>query len=605
MSGSLARSIVALAIALALVIAPATSHAAPPRGARPPASEPHGWANPRALELAKEAIEAKKEGKIQLCIEKDQASLALEDHPYVKLHLASCLQGAGKLVDALNKAKDALGASLRTNDEDLQKSAQARVADLLPRIAHVKLLLPADATGVKVTFDNVPVRASLFRQRIAIDPGDHVVEAQRSEKGEQTEFKDRFTLANGEEKTIEIVLKPPNVDKVTLDCFEKATTYEERIACFEKKSAKPNVHVGLDASGYTDSTNVHVFSPSINAAVSSPTAGWNIGASYLLDVVTAASPDVVSMASRSYKEQRHAVAAGGGYKVGAVGMHLNGNLSSEPDYLSKTIGGAIDTELADKSVTPRLGYNFSYDRIGIRNTPFKNFERNLTTHEMEAGVTFVMSPTTLLVTGLTAQIERGEESKLYRYIPTFAPEIVPRVGVGEPIDNVNANRSPVRLRELLPRARDRFSAGARINHRLSSGTVRVEERFYVDNWGIKASTTDAKYFHDLGDHLRVWPHLRIHAQTGASFYKLAYPALIDADGIPLQVYTYRTGDRELSPMLGLTAGGGARIALTGEKAPVQYAIVVSGEVMYNRYFNSLYIKSRTGLYGTLGFEAEF
>ena len=54
------------------------------------------------LELAKEAIEAKREGKIQLCIEKDQASLALEDHPYVKLHLASCLQGAGKLVDALS-----------------------------------------------------------------------------------------------------------------------------------------------------------------------------------------------------------------------------------------------------------------------------------------------------------------------------------------------------------------------------------------------------------------------------------------------------------------------------------------------------------------------
>lgn len=603
MSGSLARSIVALA--LALVIAPATSHAAPPRGARPPASEPHGWANPRALELAKEAIEAKKEGKIQLCIEKDQASFALEDHPYVKLHLASCLQGAGKLVDALNKAKDALGASLRTNDEDLQKSAQARVADLLPRIAHVKLLLPADATGVKVTFDNVPVRASLFRQRIAIDPGDHVVEAQRTDKGEQTEFKDRFTLANGEEKTIEIVLKPPNVDKVTLDCFEKATTYEERIACFEKKSAKPNVHVGLEASGYTDSTNVHVFSPSINAAVSSPTAGWNIGASYLLDVVTAASPDVVSTASRSYKEQRHAVAAGGGYKVGAVGMHLNGNLSSEPDYLSKTIGGAIDTELADKSVTPRLGYNFSYDRIGIRNTPFAQFERNLATHEVEAGITFVMSPTTLLVTGLTAQFEIGENAKLYRYIPMFAPDVAPKVSPGESIDAVNANRLPLKARELVPHTRDRFSIGARVNHRFSNGTLRVEERLYDDSWGIKASTTDAKYLHDLGDHLRVWPHLRYHVQSGTSFYKLAYPAAIEQTDLPLQVFTYRTDDRELSPLMTVTAGGGARIALTSEKASVQYAIILAGEVMYSRYFKALYITARTGVYGTLGFEAEF
>ena len=591
----------AICVAVSGVLVPVTSLAAP--------TEPRGWANPRALELAKEAIDAKKSGNIQLCVEKDQASLALEDHPYVKLHLASCLQASGKFVDALNKAKDALGAGLRGNDEDLQRSAQARVADLLPRIAHVKLLLPAESSGIKVTFDNTPVRQALFKQRIAVDPGDHIIDAEGTRKGESTTFKERITLAEGEDKTIEILLKPSKIDKGTIDCIEAATTYEERLACVEKKSSKPAVHVGIEGSGYTDSTNVHVFSPSINAAVSSPTAGWNIGGSYLLDVVTAASPDIVSMASQSYKEQRHAVALGGGYKAGPVGLHLNGNLSSEPDYLSQTVGAALDTELntelALKSVTPRVGYNFSRDRIGIRNTPFKNYERNLTTHEMEGGITFVISPTTLLVTGVTAQIELGEESKLYRYVPMFSLEKAPLVAPGQDIDTVNQNRLPVRSRELLPRSRDRFSGGARINHRFSSGSLRAEERAYVDTWGIKASTTDVKYFHDLGDHLRVWPHLRVHAQTGASFYQLAYPAAIDQDNIPLQVFTYRTGDRELSPMLGLTVGGGSRIALSGEKAPVQYAIILSGEVMYNKYFRSLYIKSRTAVYGTLGFEAEF
>ena len=103
----------------------------------------------------------------------------------------------------------------------------------------------------------------------------------------------------------------------------------------------------------------------------------------------------------------------------------------------------------------------------------------------------------------------------------------------------------------------------------------------------------------------MWPHLRYHVQSGASFYKLAYPAAIEQDGIPLQVFTYRTDDRELSPMMTVTAGGGARIALTTEKAAVQYAIILSGEVMYSRYFKALYITARTGVYGTLGFEAEF
>jgi hypothetical protein len=597
-------------IALVSVITTAVATAAPRVVAKPAApsspADNRGWSNPRALELAKEAIEAKKEGNTQLCVEKDQASLALEDHPYVKLHLASCLSGTGKLVDALTKAKDALGAGIRNGDEDLQRSAQARVTELLPRIAHVKLLLPNDSTGVKVTFDGVPVRQALFKQRIAVDPGDHIIDAERDRKGERELFKDRITLAEGDEKTIEIVLKPTNATQSEIDCLQNATSYDEKLACVERKSSKPNVHIGLEGSGYTDSTNVQVFSPAVNFSVVSPTAGWNFGGSYLIDFVTAASPDIVSMASRSYKEARHAVSVGGGYKVGVVGLNLNGNVSSEPDYLSQTIGGALSAELNDKLITPRLGYNFTRDRIGIRNTPFKQFERNLTTHEMEGGITFVMSPTTLLVTGVTVQLERGEESKLYRYVPTFSPDIVNRVSPGESVEAVNANRTSVRVRELLPSSRDRFSVGARINHRFSSGTLRVEERIYTDSWGIKASTTDGKYLHDLGDHLRVWPHLRFHGQTGASFYKLAYPVLIeDPNAPPLQLFTYRTGDRELSPMMTITAGGGSRIALTTEKSSVQYAIVISGEVMYSRYFKALYITARTAVYGTLGFEAEF
>jgi hypothetical protein len=596
-----------LLIAIAGIVAPSRALAAPQPRAAPAAAEANrGWSNPRALELAKEAIEAKKEGNTQLCVEKDQASLQLEDHPYVKLHLASCLSGTGKLVDALGKAKDALGAGIRNGDEDLQRSAQARVSELLPRIAHVKLLLPKESSGIKVTFDGVPVRQALFKQRIAVDPGDHIIDAERDNKGDHELFKERITLAEGDERTIEIVLKPTNATQSEIDCLQNATSYEEKLACVERKSSKPNVHVGLEGAGYTDSTNVHVFSPSINAAVSSPTAGWNIGASYLIDFVTAASPDIVSMASRSYKEARHAVAAGGGYKVGPVGLNLNGNVSSEPDYLSQTIGGSTSIELNDKLITPRIGYNFSKDRIGIRNTPFSQFERNLTTHQMEGGITFVMSPTTLLVTGMTVQLERGENSKLYRYVPMFAPDIAPRVSPGESVAAVNANRLSVRARELLPRERDRFSIGARINHRFSSGSLRVEERLYTDSWGIKASTTDAKYFHDLGDHLRVWPHLRYHVQSGTSFYKLAYPAAIeDVDAPPLQLFTFRTGDRELSPMMTITAGGGSRIALTTEKASVQYAIIVAGEVMYSRYFRSLYITARTAVYGSLGFEAEF
>ena len=129
------------------------------------------------------------------------------------------------------------------------------------------------------------------------------------------------------------------------------------------------------------------------------------------------------MASRSYKEARHAVAAGGGYKVGTVGLNLNGNVSSEPDYLSQTIGGATSTRARTTSSSRRASATISR-AIASASATRRSVSSSATSRRTSSrrGITFVMSPTTLLVTGVTVQIERGEESKLYRYVPMFSPE---------------------------------------------------------------------------------------------------------------------------------------------------------------------------------------
>jgi hypothetical protein len=202
------------------------------------------------------------------------------------------------------------------------------------------------------------------------------------------------------------------------------------------------------------------------------------------------------------------------------------------------------------------------------------------------------------------QLELGEQSKLYRYVPMFAPDVAGEIGAAEPVDSVNARRLSIRPREQLPKERDRIAIGARLNHRFTSSTIRVEERAYVDNWGVLATTTDARYLVDLGEHLRVWPHLRLHAQKGANFYRLAYVADVDAQNTATSIPFYRTGDRELSPMFQVTAGGGARISLTGDNASTKYAVVLSGDVMVGYYIRSLFIRSRTAVYGTIGFEVE-
>jgi len=73
---------------------------------------------------------------------------------------------------------------------------------------------------------------------------------------------------------------------------------------------------------------------------------------------------------------------------------------------------------------------------------------------------------------------------------------------------------------------------------------------------------------DLSRYFRVWPHLRIHGQSGTSFYQLAYSAIIDQNGITLPLY--RSSDPRAQPSRHVPGGGGTRIALTGPDAKTQF-----------------------------------
>ncbi len=107
-----------------------------------------------------------------------------------------------------------------------------------------------------------------------------------------------------------------------------------------------------------------------------------------------------------------------------------------------------------------------------------------------------------------------------------------------------------------------------------------------------ATTTDAIYVLGIGGGFRAWPHLRFHLQDGASFWQRAYVAE-PASG-QISYPRLRTGDRELSPLLTATAGGG--IEYSTSKIP-NTGWVFTGLVDVGRtsYFDALYIDSRTSL----------
>ena len=388
--------------------------------------------------------------------------------------------------------------------------------------------------------------------------------------------------------------EPDPEDAPKLHRLQKSPSADERSDLTERAA--------FEIGGYSDTTHVNVLSPAFRGSISSPTAGWNIGGTYVVDVVSAASPDIVSEASPPFHEVRQAGTLAAGYKPGAYGVQGQGSVSSESDYLSLGGGVSLAVDLNDKLVTPSVGVDYSHDTIGRSSTPFGVFHHTLETVVFDGGVTLVLSPSSILLLAGTLQLERGDQSKPYRYIPMFDPAVAPLVAPGQSYASVNRARESVSPLEQLPLARDRYALGARFAHRSGNATLRVEERIYHDSWQQSAMTTDLRYMVDVSPRVRLWPHIRFNAQDGVSFYRLAYSPAIDPASNQIAIPAFRTSDREEGPMVGVTAGGGFRWALSGSTSEVQPVVTFQFDVLYARYFDALYIVERFASYGTLGFE---
>jgi hypothetical protein len=357
----------------------------------------------------------------------------------------------------------------------------------------------------------------------------------------------------------------------------------------------------LEMASYTDSDHVTVYSPSIAASVDNVTQGMSLRGSYLVDVVSAASVDIVSTASRAWHEVRQAGTLETEYKPHDFGVTIGGSMSTEPDYLSYGIGLAITQDLDEKNTTLTAGYGYGHDISGRSGTPFAVFSRVIEHGTFNLGLTQVVNKSTVASLSGDLVLDDGDQSKPYRYIPMFAPNVAPNVPLGASIAYVTANRLPERPLEQLPLSRQRYAITGRLGHRFEASTLRLEERVYADSWLLVASTTDARWIFDLGRRFAIWPHAHFHVQSAVNFWQRAYTASASTSwGLP----EFRTGDRELGPLRTVSGGGGIRAFLGSHADPQQWSVTLQGDVMYTGFLDDLYTTSRTGTIGTLTFEGE-
>lgn len=383
-----------------------------------------------------------------------------------------------------------------------------------------------------------------------------------------------------------------------------ASAQAPRDAAGQPKGSTVVVGGATEVSAYGDSDHVGVVTPEASLSVESPSQGWSASGSYLVDVISAASVDIVSTASETWHEVRQAGTASVGYKPHDLGVQVAGAISSEPDYLSLTGGGTLTLDFDQKNYTALFGYSYGHDIAGRTGTPFSAFSLKLDRHSFNGGLDIALDRDTLLVLIGDLVLENGDQSKPYRYIPMFAPDVAPNVPLGARVDIVNALRLPERPREQLPLTRQKFAATGRIAHRMKFGTLRGSERLYADSWGLKASTTDARLLFDAGGRFIFGPHGRAHVQNAVSFWKRAYTAVYQTGGT-WAVPRYRTGDRELGPMAAFTLGASASYYFGHAPLARAWHLSLDVEGSQDFYFDDLYMKSRYAGLSALNFGGTF
>lgn len=530
------------------------------------------------------------------CMQTLIAVLSEREFAAGKLLLAKCEDAGGLVLEATADAKAAAALAEEEADTAVADAAKELGQKLAADTPSILVVVPKSVYKPELRIDGVLIPPDKADKPIARNPGKATIEVKGKKGSYPFSFKTTETVDRGEKITVNVEQQDKG-NSAVIQCIMAATTAADVNVCIETggKGRGLTFRGGLEVSAYADTADVDVLSPALFLSLENPTAGWNVGGSFLVDVVSAASPDIVATASRRFDEARFGGSLAGDYKIGPARIGARGGLSAEPDYVSRSVGGAVSADLANKMITPTLSYVVGFDAIGRTGTEFDVFSRDLTRHAIDAGVSFVINPTTIGVVAATATFELGDQSKPYRHVPMFAPAVADRVPRGATPQLVAGSRLPPAPLERLPDSRSRFAVLLRAAHRFETSTLRGDERLYVDTWGLKASTTDARFLVDMREDLRVGPHLRFHIQTPTDFWKRAYTAEKTPQGWELP--KYRTTDRELGPLFTVTLGGSVRYAVT--KA---FAVSFEANGMYTQLLDHLFLYDRWGLLTTTTLE---
>jgi hypothetical protein len=252
---------------------------------------------------------------------------------------------------------------------------------------------------------------------------------------------------------------------------------------------------------------------------------WEVKASAAMDVITGASPRLVTNVSGKPVQSISGASISDHRKTGDVkvtrrfddfALAVSHALSKEHDYRSKAYGVEGRWDLNQRTTTLTAGYGRSNDRVGSHDNPTLNEPRD--TNEYLAGVTQVISPTQLVQSTLAWSRGTGWYNDPYKLTVTFYADAPPLLMGDTRPDHRNSLAWLTRYRAHSPAL---------------NGTLQAEYRYYRDDWGIRAHTLEVAWQQSLNERWSLRPALRYYTQDAADFYAplipRPQPAILSSD----------------------------------------------------------------------------
>jgi hypothetical protein len=233
----------------------------------------------------------------------------------------------------------------------------------------------------------------------------------------------------------------------------------------------------------------------------------SVWANYYVDMITSASIDVVSTASK-YTEERNEKSIGVDYLRGKTFMGLSYTNSEEDDYSADSVRFGISQDFFGDLST--LGISYARGADTVRRNGDPNFEEETDRQTYRVDWSQIVTKNMLVSFNYEAVTDEGFLNNPYRQVRYL---------------DTNESRGYGYELEIYPRTRTSSAQAIRAMYFLPyRAALKLEYRNYSDTWGIAAFNGEVGYTHPIEEYnLTVELKYRYYQQTGADFYSDLFP----------------------------------------------------------------------------------